>query len=230
MSKILKAGGPGQPPFEIDGRANPQPADQTPGPAAAVLAGKVLEREVVVAHEGARRILDAARVEAGALLDAARAEAAGIRAAAAEAGEATGLANWVSRALELDRAEATLLAEARGQLLQLALRIAEKVLRQRLEQAPEAILPMVEEALQAARGNVAGRVVLRLNPLDAATVSPQLERLRQQNRGFDSLEILRDGNLSRGGCRVETQFGTIDASIETQLRAIEHLLRRGGAP
>jgi flagellar assembly protein FliH len=220
MSKILKAG---------VGAPVPDHSPAAP-PSAAIAAGKVLEREVVLAHEGARRIVEAAREEAQAILAAARTEAEAIRAEAEAAGEAAGLARWEERAGELTRAEGRLLEEARGQLLQLALRIAEKVLRQRLEMAPDAILPMVEEALQAARGHVAGRVVLRLHPLDAATVTPQLERLRQQNRGFESLEVLRDASLSRGGCRVETQFGTIDASIETQLRAIESLLRRGASP
>lgn len=225
MSKILKAGTSAGDAV-TEGSAPATAA--TPVAAPGLTPGKVLEREVVAAHAGARRILEQAEAQARELLAAARGEAESIRREAAARGEAEGLAAWEERLAELAAAESRLLDEARGQLLQLATRIAEKILRRRLETAPEAILPMVEEALQASRGNVGGRVVLRLNPADADTVAPHLERLLQLNRGFESLELLRDGALVRGGCRVETQFGTIDASVETQLRAIQHLLAGGG--
>jgi flagellar biosynthesis/type III secretory pathway protein FliH len=43
-----------------------------------------------------------------------------------------------------------------------------------------------------------------------------------------SLDIVVDEDLPRGGCRIETDFGTVDATIETQIRVIERHLLGGG--
>lgn len=199
-------------------------------PAVAPPAGKILDREVLAAHDGAREILAAAERDAAAIVERARAEAEAVRAAARDEGRAAGLAEWQERLAALAGAEARMLEEARPQLVQLALRVAEKILRQRLESRPETIVPMVEEALQAARGHVGGPILVRAHPDDAATLSGLQARLRAQGPRWESLDVLADPEMGRGGLRIETAFGTIDASVETQLRAIEQILLQGGAP
>jgi type III secretion system HrpE/YscL family protein len=189
---------------------------------------KVVDREALQAHEVAREVLAAADRRAEELVAAARAEAEALRAAAREEGRAAGLAEWESRLAELAGAQARLQDEARPQLVALALRVAEKILRRRLDMQPDAVLPMVEEALAAARGHGGGAIVLRAHPDDAAALNDLRARLRLQGPRWESVEVVADAEMRRGGCRVETGYGTIDASVETQLRAIEQLLLHGG--
>ena len=117
--------------------------------------------------------------------------------------------------------------EARPQLVALALRVAEKILRRRLDEQPDAIVPMVEEALEAARGYRGGHLVVRVNPADAPALEGFRQRLLERDGRWKSLEIAAIEGMARGGCRIETDFGTIDASVETQLAAMEQLLLRG---
>jgi len=45
--------------------------------------------------------------------------------------------------------------------------------------------------------------------------------LIQEMSGMGSPEVVADPAVTRGGCRVETRFGTIDQQFEAQLARIE---------
>ena len=42
--------------------------------------------------------------------------------------------------------------------------------------------------------------------------------------GLGDAEVVADATIERGGCRVETRFGTIDQQFESQLKRIEEEL------
>jgi flagellar biosynthesis/type III secretory pathway protein FliH len=42
--------------------------------------------------------------------------------------------------------------------------------------------------------------------------------------GLSDAEVTVDPGISRGGCRVETRFGTIDQQFESQLKRMEEEL------
>jgi flagellar biosynthesis/type III secretory pathway protein FliH len=189
--------------------------------------GKVIEQEVMLAHDEARRIVESAQARARAIVEEAQQEAAAVRRRAHDEGWAGGLAEWESRLVEVGEQARRAVEDARPQLVQLALRVAEKVLRRRLEEKPDAIVPMVEEALEAARGSRGGHLVLRVNPLDVPALEGFRRRLLDRDQRWQSLEVVAEEGMARGGCRIDTDFGTIDASVETQVAAIEQLLLRG---
>ena len=189
--------------------------------------GKLIEREELLAHEEARRILEKAQAHARKIVEEAQAEEETLRLAAEQKGYQEGLAEWESRIAALAGESERLLQEAKPQLIQLAMRIAEKILRRHLDETPDAILPMIEEALEAGRGHRAGQLLLKVHPEDLPAVESYRERLLGADPRWKSLELITDEKLARGGCSIETEFGTIDASVETQLRAIEHILLGG---
>jgi len=209
----------------IKGAALPPTA--APATRSAPDAGKVISQEVVFAHDEARRIVEAAQARARDIVEEAQQAAADLRRQAHEEGWAEGLAEWQSRVLEVAGEARRAVEEARPQLVALALRVAEKILRRRLDEQPDAIVPMVEEALEAARGYRGGHLVVRVNPADAPALEGFRQRLLERDGRWKSLEIAAVEGMARGGCRIETDFGTIDASVETQLAAMEQLLLRG---
>ena len=213
MSKIIKGGA--------------LPPSAAPAPRAAGEPGKVIAQEVVLAHDEARRIVEAAQARARDIVEEAQQAAADLRQTAHDEGWAEGLAEWQSRVLEVAGEARRAVEEARPQLVALALRVAEKILRRRLDEQPDAIVPMVEEALEAARGYRGGHLVVRVNPADAPALEGFRQRLLDRDGRWKSLEIAAVEGMARGGCRIETDFGTIDASVETQLAAMEALLLRG---
>lgn len=188
---------------------------------------KVIEKEVVLAHQEAARILEEAREQARHILEEAQEEAERLRQEAEQKGFEQGLASWEERLLELKNAMDRALKDATPQIVQLSIRIAEKILRKHLEVNPDAIVPMVEEALATTRGYSGGFFLIRVHPEDVPALERARERLVQLNPTWENLQIVGDKSLSRGGCRIESDFGMIDATLETQLRAIEHLLTGG---
>jgi flagellar assembly protein FliH len=110
---------------------------------------------------------------------------------------------------------------AEREVLDLAVAIAERVLRSELTARREATLPIVEAALQAARGR---RVLaIRVNPDDYEVLADHRCELLGS---LDSARLVPDGEITPGGCVVEIDTGLIDARLESQLQEAARLLGR----
>lgn len=190
---------------------------------------KVVTREVIAASTEALRILQTAEIEAAQV----RASTQAVREEARRAGYAEGYERGASewaQAVRTARASVAAAVEAaKPQIVRMALRIAEKVLRRKLETEPEALLPMVDEALRSLSAQHQSKVVLRAHPEDRPVLESRLKHWLERNPGMASLQVVADDSFRRGGCRIESDFGMVDATIDTQLRVIErHLLGEGG--
>jgi flagellar assembly protein FliH len=100
------------------------------------------------------------------------------------------------------------------QLAGLAGAIARQVVRRELRTQPEEIIAVIRECigqLPAATRDV--RIVL--HPEDAKLVR---ERLAEPGQGR-AWTLAEDPVVTRGGCRVETQYSSIDAQVEARLGA-----------
>jgi flagellar assembly protein FliH len=116
----------------------------------------------------------------------------------------------------------TVLEEKTGQsLLTLALDIGRQVLRTTLITQPETLLPAVREVLHMNPG-AAAPLRLWLHPEDLELVRVHLaEELRTGH-----WRALADESILRGGCRAETSFGDIDATLQTRWRRVAASLGR----
>ncbi len=100
--------------------------------------------------------------------------------------------------------------------------IAARVIRHELRRQPEITLTLVREALELAAGSPGVR--LRLNPDDHKALGAQVRALIDAMSALGDAEVTADAEISPGGCRVETRFGTIDQQFESQLQRIEEEL------
>lgn len=126
---------------------------------------------------------------------------------------------------QLQLARETCLAHWEHNIIQLATAIAGRVIRHTLQDHPEITLNLVREALEMAAGSP--RVILRLHPADHATLAPHLTPLLANFQKLGHAEVVADETLTPGGCRVETELGTIDQQIDVQLKRIEEELVSG---
>ena len=133
----------------------------------------------------------------------------------AEARETAGSCVITARALQ--QAREALLHEAAEAAVDLAYRIAEKVLRASVEASPEAVIPVVRELLQRTAGSAT--VVVRLSPRDHGYLLNNLGSFPEAS-GHEGLRVCADATVSPGGCVVETEAGALDARLETQLERI----------
>ena len=108
------------------------------------------------------------------------------------------------------------------QTVRLAVAIAERVIRRQLQQTPEITRDLVREALELALGG--GRVRLHLHPQDYEAIEKQLPAIAAQIHPLAAADIVADPEIRPGGCRVTTEFGTLDQQIESQLARIEEEL------
>ncbi len=131
-----------------------------------------------------------------------------------------------------------LLAEARRDLLSLALALAERICRRKLSEDPEQMRALLEEVIEIS-GQSHG-LVLRVNPADAAVVEQFLSDLHVKIASVEAeaqpggqmpfVCLESDAGITRGGCIAERRNGRIDARIETQVaRLTDELLGEGAS-
>ncbi len=110
------------------------------------------------------------------------------------------------------------LREWENSTVQLAARMAEKIIQRELQHEPALTLTQVREALALAMG--VGHVRILLNPNDFNTLGEQVDRLVKEFNRVGKAEIISDATIQLGGCKVLTQNGEIDLQIREQLDRI----------
>lgn len=233
MSKVLRSARVGDSPFAVEPRVN---------------AAEDAERRLENAEERARRLLAEARATAERIRKEAEAEATGRR-ATLESEVARALAEGRARGGDEGRAQAReeVVREARGALAQIrrmaealyaererawreqeaeivdmAVRVAEKIICAQAAVDREMIVRTVREAI--ARATEKDRLLVRVHPDDLVVLENYVGSLRDEFRSLGQVEIEEDRRISRGGCVVESRSGYIDATLESQLHQVRREL------
>ena len=112
--------------------------------------------------------------------------------------------------ISLDKARQELQTHLAEEVLSLGLDLAKLIMRQALALNPEAVLPVLREAMTALPG-LAPQAVLHLHPEDAALVRPLLTQ--DPTMALTAWTIAEDARIERGGCRLETAQSEVDATL-----------------
>ena len=115
-----------------------------------------------------------------------------------------------------------LIEQLEPQVIDLVLKAAEVVIGREiiasganLEKIIKPILTKVPDAT---------RIIIHVNPQD-------LNQLREfsndivEDGKIESLEVISDANVTSGGCVIDTDVGTIDASLETRIEQMKDSIR-----
>ncbi|MBN2644263.1 MAG: hypothetical protein JXR59_02170 [Desulfuromonadaceae bacterium] len=138
----------------------------------------------------------------------------------------TTLAAFGSLSRELSALREKILQRNTGDMVQLVMAVAARVIRREVEEHEEIILQTIKRAIQAAVR--AEEFHLHLHPDDLAVVQDQKPLLIAAVNGLKNIEFVADVSLGRGGCLVESPTGRVDATIETQLDEIFQAIVAGG--
>jgi flagellar assembly protein FliH len=112
-----------------------------------------------------------------------------------------------------------LIRQYENDLIKVAFAIATQVVKHEIEHVPETLQHVVQAALLKVHDTQ--HLTLRLAPIDAQLLQQQLERGEPAGFPHEHLTLVADDTVGRGGCRVQTDAGDIDATIETQLRLLK---------
>ena len=109
-------------------------------------------------------------------------------------------------------------------LIKLALEISREIVQDELQMKPEIVLKNVERAI----GKVSDleKVIIKVNPLDLDLVLPKQEFFRKLLPDVQDFVITGHYSIERGGCTIETNSGTIDAQVNTQLAVVEEVFQQ----
>lgn len=203
----------------IKGEDFPEPMPERPAPRPQ---RAVVESEVYDAHQKAKEIIDQAERQAAQLIEKATRERDAAVAAAKEMGRQEGLAQATDIILKAKRESSAIIESSEKELVRLSLVIAEKIIGRMLEEDSELILSIAAQAIESVRQQ--RELVLRVHPDDAQLLRNSRKKLMDLLGRTKDIAVREDPEVQRGGCVIETENGTVDAQLRTQLAMIEQAL------
>ena len=184
--------------------------------------GRVVPAELARSLLRIEALRAAAERDSREMLEAARAEVDRIRAEAREAGLAEAASEIQDRLFEIAEASVNVIARTEERIVDLALQIARRILGE-FDEA-EATARIAAHGLKLAAHS--SFVRLRVAPAVAGAMDARLSDIIGTRMPLSAVEVVADPRVRDGGCVLETDAGLIDASVESQLAAIERGLRR----
>jgi type III secretion protein L len=182
---------------------------------------KVLKNQIVFAREEAARILEEAEKFAAEIRREAHADAENLRAEAYREGVEKAVTEFEQNLLDVREIRERVWRETEQDLLRLAVRLTEKILGRELKSDKKTVADIVATALQNARQQE--KLTVRVNPADLPIIEKEIENLTRTGR-IKFMDFIADPRVTEGGCLIESEVGTIDARLETQLRVLERAL------
>jgi len=188
------------------------------------------------AGRSAQALVDDAERRAAQLLDEAKHRAQTLADQARRDGHEAGYANAVGEVqasmaamiatlgeiVEAARAERhVLLASAEPELVRLAVGIAERVLHQQIALDNGVVVEMARAAITRIVDRE--RITVRVNPADIEQMRGHRDELLALG-DVKNMRVIEDQRVDRGGVILETDAGSIDAKISTQLAEVRKIL------
>jgi flagellar assembly protein FliH len=105
--------------------------------------------------------------------------------------------------------------EVENELVKLAIGIAGQIIRREIKYNPGEIIAVIREAIKVLP-LASQKITLNLHPQDAELVRSTLKL----DDSMQSWLLVENPLISRGGCTVETDVSSIDATVENRLAAV----------
>ncbi|MCR9143305.1 MAG: flagellar assembly protein FliH [Leptospirales bacterium] len=116
-----------------------------------------------------------------------------------------------------------IIAASEKQMVDMILMIARKVIKDEVVERKEVVLNNIRESLKRIKDR--DRVDIRVNFADLELTTAHKDELIKMMESLRKVNIYEDSRIDRGGCIIETDVGSIDARISTQLKEIEEAIR-----
>ncbi|MFA9558086.1 flagellar assembly protein FliH [Evansella sp. AB-rgal1] len=104
-------------------------------------------------------------------------------------------------------------------MLELALEVAKKIVGSTLKETSDAWIHLVKEAISEVRAQK--EITISVHPSNYQKTLDHLDEFKQIAMNTHQLLIYPNGDLSEGACMIETPFGQLEASVDSQLMEIK---------
>jgi flagellar assembly protein FliH len=150
----------------------------------------------------------------------AQGESAGLE-AAAKRGDAM-LRRLTQTLDEMTTLRAQMIRDTEQQMVSLALAVARRIIHREVSLDRDLLIAIARVALD--RLGEDAKVSVRLNPDDYAAT----ESARTAEWAGSQVSVVADPRVPRGGCRIESDFGALDAGVDAQIQELAHALLGDG--
>ncbi|MBQ3344868.1 MAG: HrpE/YscL family type III secretion apparatus protein [Kiritimatiellae bacterium] len=177
----------------------------------------------VATVRGAADIIAAAEAEAAEIREAAKREAEAERKRGYEQGLDEGRAEIVDKKLELVDSSVLFMESVEGKMADIVMTALRKCVA---EIGDEALVVQIVKKVMEAVIRTQKKVILKVAPEMVSVVRAKLGELTSRYPTVETADVVEDERLKGTACVLETEAGVADASIDTQLAAIERSIRR----
>jgi type III secretion protein L len=184
--------------------------------------GKILRARDLAALVDARGLLAQAREQAARIIENAQSAYAAERARGYAEGQEAARLEQVAAMLALTEQKAAYLKRVEEEIVELVMASMRKIFADFNDQ--DQVLTVVRSGLTLLRQQK--QVVLRVNAADAEIVRLAMQELLAAFPGVDYIDVCADDHYPRGECRLETEVGTVQTSLQAQLAILEHAFRQ----
>ena len=144
----------------------------------------------------------------------------------AEADFGSGLSALTLVCDQLNTIRETILKNSKSEIIDLIISLSEKIIRHSVTEQNQTIIDTVEEALsQAIRSS---EFYIYLNPEDFEIIKNREEDFISGVNGLENIIIKTATDIERGGCRIESENCTVDATLASQLSIIQEEVKKQG--
>jgi flagellar assembly protein FliH len=132
---------------------------------------------------------------------------------------------WTHVLLDMERQRKEFPRTYRNEVLKLLLGIAKRIFRRELLSHEEVITVVLQEAFRYVTDR--GKVRVRLSPADYQYLCAHPDEPPFSLDENSGVTMVEDPSITRGGCLLETSFGEIDATFESQFdEIVSQILRQ----
>ena len=192
-------------------------------------AGKLMEET----RQKAAQTIKSAQEEKEKILKEARDQAKRLQVEAREKGYREGLEKGQTEGQRMREKAEDFLKEVEGlrrqiindlepEAVRLSVQIAEKLVCQQLSLNRETIVGIVSASLK--KLSEQDYILVRATPREAEILKNNRESLRIYLKDRAQLDILADGEITPGSCRVESDHGMVEVNLEEDLKEIKSVL------
>lgn len=119
---------------------------------------------------------------------------------------------------EVTGLRAQMIRETEQQMVRLALAVARRIVHREVSLDQDLLIAIARVALD--RLGESAHVTVRLNPEDYDATA----KARSAQWTGTQISVAADARVPRGGCRVESDFGMLDAGVDAQIQELAHAL------
>ncbi|OGF65755.1 MAG: hypothetical protein A2Y62_08665 [Candidatus Fischerbacteria bacterium RBG_13_37_8] len=184
-------------------------------------ANKIIGKESYETYGKAKEIVEDAEREAKERLEHVDAIISEQKEQAYEEGYKEGMRRMEEWIAEAENYYMRMMMESERDIVELSLRIAEKVIGEGLRNDPGLVRSVVKKALK--KVEECRQVLVRIHSIDYRMIREWLETgdfFKDKRR----VKVVSDDSIQGGGCIIESSSGGVDAQVKTQLELIRAVL------